>query len=145
MKSEAGSRLMADLGADEALLPALAQRTALLQPGDPVDVADLANADPFGAEAFAMLARRFGLEAQPEGGWRQRKAPRWLPNWITTADEGTYLELFEQAFGHRMEPAFWRWKYRDGCLARRPVGRLLWGDAAPHALSGRGGVHGPDR
>ena len=111
-------------GADEGLLTALAQRTASLQPGDTVDLSDLCERDPLGAEAFALAARRFGIEAGPDGSWQLAKAPRWLPDWITTADEAAYLELFEQAFGHRMAPAFWHWKYRD---TGRP-GMGVWRD-----------------
>ncbi len=113
MKSDAASLMPAAPGADDAILAALKARTAGLQPGATVDIADLRDRDPYGTDAFALLARRFGLENVGGDIWRLGKAPRWLPDWITTSHEAPYLELFEAAFGHPMAPEFWRWKYRD--------------------------------
>jgi len=104
------------------VLAALRSRIEHLAPGQAVDVDDLRRADPFGPDAFAALARRFGLVDHVNGEWRQDKQPRWTPGWIAPADEKRCADLFEAAFGYRMDERLWRWKYRDA----EPLGVGVW-------------------
>ena len=98
---------------DDGILSALEERAHGLQPGDAVALADLCGRDPYGAEAFTLLASRFGLARQDAATWRLEKQPRWLPGWIGPEHEAQCFDLFEKAFGYRIAPALWRWKYRD--------------------------------
>jgi hypothetical protein len=127
MKSEAGVPAEAASTLDRELVSALFRRTADVAPGAAVDVHDLEQADPYGGEAFARLAARFGL-ARTADGWRVEKQPRWRPDWIDAGAESHCLDLFELAFGYRMDPALWRWKYRDAASPGMGVwrdGRLV--------------------
>jgi hypothetical protein len=99
----------------------LGERTALAEPGERVVLDDLARGDPCGAGAFTALAARFGVAAT-EGGWTIAKKPRWRPGWMRPGDEAACLDLFESAFGYRMDPRLWRWKYRDA----DPLGVGVW-------------------
>ena len=98
---------------DRALVAALNQRTAGVAAGSGVDLADLEGMDPYGREAFGKLARRFGVVAAAPGAWQMERAPRWRPDWVRPEHELQCFDLFEQAFGYRIDPALWRWKYRD--------------------------------
>jgi hypothetical protein len=102
-------------------LAQLGERTARCQPGDRVELGDLARGDPYGAEPFAALAARFGVTFTGDG-WTVVKNPRWQPGWVRAVDEAACLDLFESAFGYRMDPRLWRWKYRDA----DPVGVGVW-------------------
>jgi hypothetical protein len=106
----------------EEVLTALRRRVEQLEPGRTADLGDLSRADRFGPDAFAALARRFGLADCGNGEWRQDKAPRWTPGWIGPADQQRCLDLFESAFGYRMDERLWRWKYRDA----NPLGVGVW-------------------
>jgi hypothetical protein len=112
MKSEAGTPADGASLVDRELVAALYQRTAGVAPGAPIAVDELQQADPYGPEAFAQLAARFGL-ARTSAGWQVEKQPRWRPNWIAAGQEAQCLDLFELAFGYRMDEALWRWKYRN--------------------------------
>ena len=97
---------------DRGLLAALNRRTAGLAAGAAVDLTDLEHIDPYGPEAFEKLARRFGLASAASGGWQLERQPRWRPEWVRPEHEAQCFDLFEAAFGYRMDPALWRWKYR---------------------------------
>ncbi|WNL43440.1 GNAT family N-acetyltransferase [Halomonas sp. PAMB 3264] len=56
----------------------------------------------------------------------------WQTRWATPADEPALLALFERAFGHSMDAATWRWKYR---LAESP-GVVCLDDDAIIAFNG---------
>jgi len=131
MKSE---KLPAFRGAGEppGLVAELAARTRGLQPGATVSLADLRELDPYGDEAFALLARRFGLAEQGPGCWIFERKPRWVPGWIDREHEAQCFELFEAAFGYRIEPRLWHWKYRG---AARP-GMGAWHDGKLVAFYG---------
>jgi hypothetical protein len=103
-------------------LAQLQERTARREPGEPVALDDLSRADPCGSEAFAALAARFGVGAGADGGWVMAKKPRWRPGWVHAKDEAACLDLFESAFGYRMDVRLWRWKYRDA----GPPGMGVW-------------------
>jgi len=103
------------------LLTRLGERTGGCEPGARVALADLAQSDPFGAQAFAALAARFGAAAG-DGGWILAKKPRWRPGWVRPGDEAACLDLFESAFGYRVNERLWRWKYRDA----DPSGVGVW-------------------
>jgi hypothetical protein len=98
------------------ILEALRERAATAGPGQPLRLDDLRDTDPCGAEAFDALARRFGFVASADGSWRLGAQPRWTPGWIGPDLEPECLDLFEHAFGYRMDPGLWRWKYRDAPL-----------------------------
>lgn len=98
--------------ADRALVAALNRRTADVPAGAAVDLADLQRMDPYGPEAFEKLARRFGV-APAASGWQLERPPRWRPDWVRPEHEAQCFDLFEVAFGYRIDPALWRWKYRD--------------------------------
>ena len=98
---------------DRALVAALNSRTAGIAAGAAVDLADLELMDPYGPEAFDKLARRFGLAAADTGRWQIERQPRWRPDWVRPEHEAQCFDLFEVAFGYRIDPALWRWKYRD--------------------------------
>src|SRR5437868_11658066 len=100
----------------------LGERTARCEPGERVALGDLAQSDRYGAAAFAALAARFGAAATADGGWAISKQPRWRPGWVYAADEAMCLDLFESAFGYRMDARLWRWKYRDA----NPLGVGVW-------------------
>jgi hypothetical protein len=103
-------------------LAQLGQRTARSAPGASVALGDLAQSDPFGAAAFTALAARFGAAPGSDGSWAMSRSPRWRPGWVRVADEAACLDLFESAFGYRMDPRLWRWKYRDA----DPLGVGVW-------------------
>ncbi len=82
-------------------------------------------------EDCLAFAKRMGLalveqaEAMPPVGgvtedgaaWRwflfkKEKEPIYSIGWARRSDEAELLRLFEVAFGHVMDPARWRWKYR---------------------------------
>lgn len=112
MKSDAA--LPPDAAAtDRELVAAMNRRTAGVPAAAALDLADLERLDPYGADAFAALARRFGAVRDDSGGWRLDRPPRWRPQWIGPEHEAQCFDLFEAAFGYRMDPALWRWKYRD--------------------------------
>jgi len=118
--------------ADGPLLSALKERTQHLRSGDAAPVRDLCEADPYGAEAFTMLARRFGLAPQGPDAWVLERKPRWLPAWIGPEHEPQCFDLFKKAFGHQIAPALWRWKYRD----TRTPGMGAWRDGELVAFYG---------
>ena len=103
------------------LLTQLDERTASREPGERVVLDDLAKSDPFGTEAFGALAARFGA-AVDVGGWTLARKPRWRPGWARRDREAACLDLFESAFGYRMDERLWRWKYRDA----DPLGVGVW-------------------
>jgi hypothetical protein len=103
-------------------LAALRARIAALGPGEPPQFDDLRAGDPFGPGAFDALAGRFGFVPTDAGGWRLAKEPRWTPGWIGPELESDCLDLFESAFGYRMDARLWRWKYRDA----NPWGMGVW-------------------
>ncbi|MFN9748357.1 MAG: GNAT family N-acetyltransferase [Burkholderiales bacterium] len=73
---------------------------------------------PEHAYRFAPLAQRFGLEAQPDGGWLKLRQPRWQLSWWPSSHwSSSWADLFEACFGHRMEEAHWRWKYGSSPVA----------------------------
>ena len=37
----------------------------------------------------------------------------WVTEWSRPNNEDELLDLFQKAFGHKMPPELWRWKYRD--------------------------------
>lgn len=113
MKSEALPPPDAGAAADRELVAALNRRTAGAADGTPLELADLERMDPYGAEAFAKLARRFGAARDEAGRWLLERQPRWRPQWIGPEHEAQCFDLFEAAFGYRIDPALWRWKYRD--------------------------------
>jgi hypothetical protein len=131
MRSEAAATASAR-GAAPEIVGELARRTAGLQAGDACDVSDLEAADPFGPGDFAALAARFGLERVQDGAWRIKRAPRWQPGWLDHAHEAQFLDLFEAAFGYRMDPRLWHWKYDS---VPRP-GMGVWRDAKLLAFFG---------
>jgi len=90
----------------------LAQRSRGAQPGDIGDLDALQALDPYGAEAFEPLARRFGWSRTEDGRWQLARQPRWTPGWIDRGQEKEWLDLFEAAFGYRMAEPLFRWKYR---------------------------------
>ena len=124
MKSDRLPAVLADYGDSYGLLAALMERTQGLQPGEPVSLADLRDLDPYGGEAFALLARRYGVIEQSPGRWVLERKPRWLPAWVGTEHEAQWFDLFEAAYGYRIDPRLWRWKYRN---AARP-GMGAWRD-----------------
>jgi hypothetical protein len=103
-------------------LALLLERTAHCGPGERVTLDDLAQCDPYGVDAFAALAARFGAAPTGDGGWSLAKKPRWRPGWVRATDEAACLDLFESAFGYRMDPRLWQWKYRDA----DPLGTGVW-------------------
>jgi hypothetical protein len=103
-------------------LAQLGSRTARSAPGERVALGDLAQSDPYGAAAFTALAARFGAAPTGDGGWAIVRSPRWRPGWVRAGDEAACLDLFESAFGYRMDPRLWRWKYRDA----DPLGVGVW-------------------
>jgi hypothetical protein len=113
MKSDQLPAALADSGGQYGLLAALMERTQGLGAGDSVSVADLRDLDPYGGEAFALLARRYGAIEQSPGCWVLEKKPRWLPAWIGSEHEAQWFDLFEAAYGYRIDPRLWRWKYRN--------------------------------
>lgn len=121
MNSDGRDRNTAE--ADRQILAELDDRTACLQTGERAPVGDLEQQDPYGAEAFAALARRYGL-GREDGGWVLGKKPRWRPGWMTAEHDTECLDLFEAAFGYRMDQRLWLWKYRDA--PARGVG--VWRD-----------------
>lgn len=90
----------------------LAARTHGAQPGDTADLDALQALDEYGADAFAPLAQRFGWQRQPDGRWQLARQPRWMPGWVERSQEDAWLDLFEAAFGYRMDAGLYRWKYR---------------------------------
>ncbi len=113
---------------DRQLVAALNERTAGVPAGTTIDLRDLESMDPYGADAFAKLARRFGVVATASGQWLLEKQPRWRPEWLRAEHEAQWFDLFETAFGYRIDPALWRWKYRDAASAGMGVwrdGRLV--------------------
>ncbi|HWI84509.1 GNAT family N-acetyltransferase [Ramlibacter sp.] len=99
--------------ADRELVAALNRRTAAIPAGAAVELQDLERADPYGPDAFAALARRYGVAHAEDGHWQLERTPRWRPDWIRPEHEAQCFDLFETAFGYRIDPALWRWKYRD--------------------------------
>jgi hypothetical protein len=127
MKSEPGAPAPGAATVDRELLAALFQRTSGVPAGAAIELADLEQSDPYGSEAFARLATRYGL-VRTGGGWQVERQPRWRPNWITAGQQEECLDLFELAFGYRMDAALWRWKYRDAASPGMGVwrdGRLV--------------------
>lgn len=118
--------------AERKLLASLRERLASAEPGYRLALADLQALDPFGDEAFAALAQRFGAIQQADGAWRLERQPRWLPDWVAAEHEPQCFDLFETAFGYRIDPRLWRWKYRD---APRP-GMGAWRDGQLLAFYG---------
>jgi hypothetical protein len=124
MKSDRLPAALAESGDQYGLLAALMERTQDLEPGDTVSLEDLRDLDPYGGEAFAVLARRYGLIEQTRGCWVVERKPRWVPAWIGSEHETQWFDLFEAAYGYRIDPRLWRWKYRS---ATRP-GMGAWRD-----------------
>jgi hypothetical protein len=131
MKSEAGVPPPGAASVDRELVAALFERTSGLTAGAAIDVQDLEQTDPYGTDAFARLATRYGL-ARTDNGWQVERQPRWRPNWIAPDQQEQCLDLFELAFGYRMDAALWRWKYRD---ATSP-GMGVWRDGRLVAFYG---------
>jgi GNAT superfamily N-acetyltransferase len=131
MKSETGPNT-ASSAARMDIIDALHARVAGLQAGQTAELADLEQADPYGPTAFAALAARFGLSRQDENVWVLGKKPRWEPAWIGPENEAQCFDLFEAAFGYRIDPRLWRWKYRD---TSRP-GMGVWRDGKLIAFYG---------
>ncbi|HXD42628.1 MAG TPA: GNAT family N-acetyltransferase [Ramlibacter sp.] len=132
MKSDPLPATFAESG-DQYRIPALLiERTRGLQPGDKVSLSDLRDLDPYGAEAFATLARRYGVSETSPGTWVLERKPRWLPAWIGSEHEAQWFELFEAAYGYRIDARLWRWKYRG---AVRP-GMGAWRDGRLVAFYG---------
>lgn len=98
--------------ADRQLMAELDDRTARARSGERVFVGDLEQRDRYGPAAFAALACRYGLGRNADG-WALEKKPRWRPGWITAEHDAECLDLFEAAFGYRMDERLWQWKYRD--------------------------------
>lgn len=132
MKSERLPAVSADSSGEHRMLAILKERTQGPQPGDTVSLADLRELDPYGADAFAKLARRFGLTGQAQDSWLVERKPRWLPGWIEGEHEAQCFDLFEAAFGYRIDPRLWRWKYRDAA----PPGMGAWRDGQLIAFYG---------
>ncbi len=109
--------------ADRALVAALNRRTADVPAGAGLDLADLERMDPYGPQAFETLARRFGVAPAGAGGWQLERQPRWRPDWVRPEHEAQCFDLFEVAFGYRIDPALWRWKYRDAAAPGMGVWR----------------------
>ena len=118
--------------AERSLTAALRERTAACRPGESLNLSDLPRQDPYGGDAFAALARRYGAVEQEPGRWTMERAPRWLPDWVTADHEPQCFDLFETAFGYRIDPRLWRWKYRD---TPRP-GMGAWRDGRLMAFYG---------
>jgi hypothetical protein len=132
MKSEASSAQHPEVFADDEIMAALSARAAGLQPGATVPLEGLPDLDPYGLEAFTKLAARYGLARDGRAAWCYARKPRWTPRWVGPRDEAQCLELFEAAFGYRIDPALWRWKYRD---AAHP-GMGVWRDGQLVAFYG---------
>jgi len=132
MKSEPLPPAACVARADPSLLEELARRTHGLPAGSGVSLSDLESQDPFGAQAFELLARRFGVSRHADGNWKVVRLPRWTPAWIGANHEAQCFDLFEAAFGYRIDPRLWRWKYRD---ATRP-GMGAWRDGSLVAFYG---------
>lgn len=127
MKSEPGAPAPGAPAVDRELVAALFQRTSGVAAGAAIELRDLEQGDPYGPEAFARLAARYGL-ARTDAGWEVERQPRWRPNWIDPGQQEACLDLFELAFGYRMDAALWRWKYRDAASPGMGVwrdGRLV--------------------
>ena len=69
-------------------------------------------------------------EAPVAGGWQLERQPRWRPDWVRPEHEAQCFDLFEVAFGYRIDPALWRWKYRDTAAP----GMGVWRDGRPVAI-----------
>ena len=132
MKSELLPAAADAASVDRYVVAALDERTAGLPAGATVDLGDLERADPYGPDAFAKLARRFGAAATAQGSWLLEKQPRWRPRWLRPEHEAQWFELFETAFGYRIDPALWHWKYRE---AGSP-GMGVWRDGRMVAFYG---------
>lgn len=71
------------------------------------------------------MLERFGLQVLPaEGALVKVRQPTWRTDWFGPRDEASAWALFQRAFGHRMDPALWRWKY--GGAPQQGVG--VWRD-----------------
>ncbi|MDB5874022.1 MAG: family N-acetyltransferase [Ramlibacter sp.] len=131
MKSEALAVAAAAVAPGD-IIEALRERVDGSLTGEAVDLRELQQADPFGPGAFAALAGRFGLSDQGQGIWLLGRKPRWEPGWIGPEHEAQCFDLFEKAFGYRIDPRLWRWKYRD---APQP-GMGVWRDGELVAFYG---------
>ena len=131
MKSEIPPAPIDPASADRELVAALYRRTADVAAGAVLELDDLERRDPYGADAFAALARRFGA-VRTENGWQIERQPRWRPSWVAPDQEAQCFDLFELAFGYRIDPNLWRWKYRD---AASP-GMGVWRDGQLVAFYG---------
>jgi lipopolysaccharide transport system ATP-binding protein len=95
---------------------------------------------------YASVGARAGWEALPAenseaaqhsaahglSGWQRVREPLWQVRWAHHGAMDQWLELFRESFGHEVNEAQWRWKYRDA----RPMGCGVWRDGVPVAFYG---------
>ena len=95
---------------------------------------------------YASVGARAGWEAVPPespgdaqlspvpvpSGWHRVREPLWQVRWAHHGAMDQWLDLFRESFGHEVNEAQWRWKYRDAS----PMGCGVWRDGVPVAFYG---------